>query len=30
METAYHYSEEVIAEAILVNVVTPRLAVFVE
>jgi hypothetical protein len=30
MGTTYHYSEEVIAEAILVNMVAPRLAVLVE
>jgi hypothetical protein len=30
MGTTYHYSEKVIAEAILVNMVAPRLAVLVE
>jgi hypothetical protein len=30
MGTTYHYSKEVIAEVILVNMVAPRLAVLVE
>jgi hypothetical protein len=30
MGTTYHYPEEVIAKAILVNMVAPRLAVLVE
>jgi hypothetical protein len=30
MGTTYHYSEEVIVEAILMNMVSPRLAVLVE
>jgi hypothetical protein len=30
MGMTYHYPEEVIAEAILVNMVAPRLAVLVE
>jgi hypothetical protein len=30
MGTTYHYPEEMIAEAILMNMVAPRLAVLVE